>query len=679
MRRTWSLAFPALLLFWPIQLAGQITRNHAADSTMQAGLVILDQARNGNGREFDRARGIFRRAHEQAPEWGAPLYGIGLAEGGKGDWLVAEPLNLGTRIGHGAYRAAIHALIAATEKDPGMTAAIIELDRVAGELRDTSVNSMVLAAVRRSVERGNTDPATLLVLGRRERAAGQTGASIETLQHFLTRSSNSSLAHFEIARSLLTEGRGPGDSLYFASARSGDSATIAELRADLVPIAKGDELAEFDARQGGELENFLRRFWNDRAGRDLRTPAERLAEHYRRLRYAREQFSLSNNRRYHGQRDLYRAPKTETLDDRGVVYVRHGEPDQRLRPLLFGLLPNETWRYHRADGDLLLHFSSGGEGVEGGDLTDYRLVPSVFDLRGNRMPRDMLIASRFEASEIYEKIMSWGPHGAARMTREEREWGERSAAVGTGTDGFELTFSRPLETRSDLVAIGQRNGSALVQVIYHLPDIEPGLPVRVRLALFDSLGAVHAWLDSTASSQPMSEAGSGGRFEVSSPAGRWTYRLALEAGNAGLVTPRAPIVVPALDQGRLTLSDIAMGRRAGNLDWIVTPADTALVSPYREFPADGELRLYYEVYGLQAGSLYSSTIKVLEKRREGTGRSRLRFNFEEEAGEDITRIRRSIFLGGLPVGEYWLEVIVREKTGRQVTARKSFSIISVTH
>ena len=646
---------------------------------MQAGLIILDRARNGNGREFDRARRIFRQAHEEAPEWAFPLYGIGLAEGGKGDWLVAEPLNLGTRIGHGAYRSAVHALIAATEKDPGLTAAIVELDRVAGQLRDTSVNTIVLAAIRRSVGRGNGDPATLLVLGRRERAAGQAGPSIETLQHFLTRGSNSSLAGFEIARSLLTEGRGSGDSLYFASARSEDSSTIAELRADLVPIAEGDELADFDARQGGAREEFLRRFWNDRAGRDLRSPAERLSEHYRRLRYAREQFALSNNRRYYGQRDLYRAAKTETLDDRGVVYLRHGEPDQRLRPLLFGLLPNETWRYRRADGDLLLHFSAGGEGVEGGDLTDYRLVPSVFDLRGNRMPRDMLIASRFVASEIYEKIMGWGAHGAARMRREEREWGERSAATGTGTDGFELKFGRPLNTRSDLVAIGQRNGIALLQVIYHLPDIEPGLPVRLRLVLFDSLGSVHGWLDSTASSQPIGGDGSGGRFELPSPAGHWTYRLALEVGSAGMVTPRAPIVVPALDQRRLSLSDIALGRRAGNLDWMVTPADTALVTPYREFPADGELRLYYEVYGLKADSLFSTTIKVLEKRREGTGRTRLRFNFEEEGAERISRIRRSIFLAGLPSGEYWLEVLVTDQTGRQVIVRKAFSVISVTH
>jgi len=463
-RRLWSAALPALLLLRPVSLAGQVIPHQAADSTMQAGLIILEQARNGNGREFDRARGVFRRAHDQAPEWALPLYGIGLAEGGKGDWLAAEPMNLGTRIGHGAYRSAVEALIAATQKDPRLTAAVIELDRVATELRDTSINTQVLDAIRRAVERGNTDPPTMLALGRRQRAAGQAQASIETLQRFLGANSGSSLARFELARSLLTGASG-GDSLYFGAALSSDSATIAELRADLVPIAEVEELAEFDRVEGANREDFLRRFWSDRARRDLRTPSERLQEHYRRLRYAREQFALSNNRRYYGRRDLYRAPRTETLDDRGVVYVRHGEPDQRLRPLLFGLLPNETWRYQRADGDLLMHFSGGGEGVEGGDLTDYRLVPSVFDLRGNRMPQDMVIASRFGASDIYQKIMSWGTHGASRMMREEREWGKRSAEVGTQTDGFELHFAEPLTANTDLVVIGREGARARLQLI----------------------------------------------------------------------------------------------------------------------------------------------------------------------------------------------------------------------
>ena len=42
--------------------------------------------------------------------------------------------------------------------------------------------------------------------------------------------------------------------------------------------------------------------------------------------------------------DAYRSG-SEELDDRGVIYVRHGEPAERLKPFVFGLMPSETWRY----------------------------------------------------------------------------------------------------------------------------------------------------------------------------------------------------------------------------------------------------------------------------------------------------------------------------------------------
>jgi GWxTD domain-containing protein len=675
-RRSFSITLTALLLLWPVILTGQTGPHQAADSIMQAGMAILGQARNG--RAFDRARGMFRRAHEAEPDWALPLYGIGLAEGGKGDWLSAEPLNIGTRVGHGAYRSAVQALIRATEKDPGMTGAIIELDRVATELRDTAINRRVLDALRHVMERGNRHPSTLLLLARRERADGEAETSVALLRRFLSLSSDSSLARLEIARSLLTGGAAEGDSLYFATALSNDSATIAELRADLVPIAEAGELTKFDVLQGQARREFLQRFWADRARRDLRDPAERLREHYRRLRYARERYTLSNNRRYYSRRDLYRAPPTETLDDRGVVYVRHGEPDQRLQPMLFGLLPNETWRYRRADGDLLMHFSAGGEDFEGGDLGDYRLVPSILDLRGNGTPQDMLIASRLPVSDVYEKIMAWGPHGSARAMREERDWGVRSAEVGTQTDGFELHFAHPLETHTDLLAIGREGPEPKLQLIYALPSIESGSEVRIRLALFDSTGRVERWLDSTVTTEAMGGGGSGGRFELPASAGKWYYRFALESDTAGVVSPQDSLVIPDLGGPSLAISGIGLGHLSSHVRWAAGPVDTALVSPNRDYEPGSELQLYYEIYGLAPGVPFQASVVVSDKRGERAGRNRLRFTFSEEGQGDVTRVRRALDLTGLAQGEYWLEVGVRGSDGRQVVARKWFRVVSVT-
>ena len=650
-----------------------------ATSAMRLGMTILQRAQAQDGRLFDRARNSFRRAHDLEPEWVYPLLAIGIAERGKGDWLSGERLNIGTRVGHGAYRSAVRALIEATGKDPGLTTAIIEMDRVATSLRDTSIDHQVLAAVRAAVTAGNDHPSALLILGRRERAAGENQASIASLRRYQARGADVSLARFEIARTMLTEGGGEGDSLYFAAARSEDSATSAELRADLVPIAEADELALFDAARGSERESFLRRFWEDRARRDLRSPGERLREHYRRLTYARQQFVLSSNRRHYGLRDLYRAPAGETLDDRGVVYVRHGEPARRVVPLLAGLLPSETWLYRRPEGDLLLHFSGGGWKYEGGDLTDYRLVPSATALRGEGIPMDMLFLKLSEVSDIYLKLMSWGGNTVERLLYEEKEWGRASARIGTMTDGFVLQFPQALEARTDLVSIGRRGTSSLLQLVYALPaTIDPGAAVRLRLSVFDSLGSILAWTDSTALSEAMGGGGSGGRFELPVPPGKWYYRFALEVGDAGLVAPRDSVLVPDLSAPALSLSGIGLGVTSAHIRWLATPSDTALLSPGREFAKDGELQLYFEIYGLGARSPYTTSVIVLDKRGQRVGRNRLRFTFEEEGQGQVTRIRRGIRLTGLDRGEYWLEVRIQDSAGRESVTRKAFRVVSVT-
>ena len=39
------------------------------------------------------------KARQRHPEWPLAWLGEGLSEAGKGDWLAAEPLNIGTRVG----------------------------------------------------------------------------------------------------------------------------------------------------------------------------------------------------------------------------------------------------------------------------------------------------------------------------------------------------------------------------------------------------------------------------------------------------------------------------------------------------------------------------------------------------------------------------------------------------
>jgi GWxTD domain-containing protein len=221
-----------------------------------------------------------------------------------------------------------------------------------------------------------------------------------------------------------------------------------------------------DRLDGQRRAAFLHRFWTDRDHDDLRPEGERLREHYRRMIFARQHFPLTVSRRFYGRLDAYRSGNIE-LDDRGIIYIRQGAPADRLRPFIFGAMPNESWRYARADGDLLFHFSAGYDGNGGGDLYDYRLVQSVLDLRGAAdAPRDQLILSRQSLSPIYSRMLNWGAFGAANERARERNIGAASITLGTTTDSHELQFRRRLGAVADLIAVGQHPKGSLAHLVF---------------------------------------------------------------------------------------------------------------------------------------------------------------------------------------------------------------------
>jgi hypothetical protein len=108
-----------------------------------------------------------------------------------------------------------------------------------------------------------------------------------------------------------------------------------------------------------------------------REPGERLAEHNRRWFHAQRSFRLVSRHRHYDITEVFRSGQAE-FDDRGVIYLRHGEPDQRASypSDLSRVQPNQSWLYRRADGDVVFHF------VARDDAADYKLVESLVDALG---------------------------------------------------------------------------------------------------------------------------------------------------------------------------------------------------------------------------------------------------------------------------------------------------------
>ena len=660
-------------------------------SPFHAGWVALRLGELGVDADFSEARSSFRRAARshslRAPAW----YGIGLAEAARAREEMRDGLRLGSRVGLRSLERAAEHYLRAVDADPRFTPAAIELADVALSLLDTARIRLAQGALRRSIAAVVPAPAELLLAwGRIERAAGSFKAAAAAFERYLSTEGNRGLGMLELARSRLAFGAAGGEQAYFEGAASDDPEAVAGYWADLAMIAADSNLLEFERHQGRGRAAFLHRFWTDRDHLELRKEGERLREHYRRLAYARRHFALTVSRRFYGRLDAYRSGSTE-LDDRGIIYVRQGEPATRLRPFIFGAMPNESWRYERADGDLLFHFSSGYDENGGGDLYDYRLVQSVLDLRGAAdAPRDQLILSRQSLSPIYSRMLNWGRFGAANEQARERNIGIESIQLGTTTDNNELRFKHRLGAVADLIAVGYRSGQSLAHFVFGIEargtawrQGQDGIdyPVRVRLVALDRHDRAVATVDTSLLvhvRQPLSKKQFVvGRAELRLPPGRWTYQAALQQGDsAGVVLPRDTVLVAHRSRSILSLSDIALGTPGRAVPWVTEAADTVLLAPSGLFRERSEIQIYYEAGGVHPG-VYRHEITVLrpEAGRDKARRPLVSVAFEEMATGPTIRSRRTVRLERLKQGSYVVEVRLTGPDGESQLRRRSIKLI----
>ena len=663
----------------------------SALARVRLGLVRLRLAELGASTDAKAAVRVLRQATERQPRWPYGWYALGLAEAQRASWEQADRLALGSRVGVGNLERSAQRQRRALEADPTFVPAAVELAELTLGLHDTSLMRPAVTALRKAGAVPNARPAVLLAAGRVERAAGHLDSANVAFERFLGTGGSRALGLLELARTRLAEGREDGQSAYYEGAALDDPAAVAGYRADLAMIAADFELARLDRAHGPTRAELLRRFWTDRDRLEMREPGERIREHYRRLLHARRNFALTVSRRFYGPADAYRGGGME-IDDRGVIYVRHGEPAERLRPFVYGLMPNESWRFTRAEGDLLLHFSAGYDSNGGGDLYDYRLVESVLDLHGAAdASEDQLLLSREPLSGVYRRMLHWGPYGAARSRARERGIGRASIAVGTTTDSYELQFPSDLSGVVDMLALGGVGGRTLTHLVFAVaepgtrPERDAGgvrYTVRLRAVASDAGGRPFASLDTTIVFRPSAPLGRAqyliGRAELPLPSGLWTWRAALQVGDSvGIVLPRDTVRVDR-SAGRLSLSDLALGVRGASAVWEPVPGDTVLLTPFDLFREGGEVELYYEAGGATPGASYRHDIAVFRLRGEPAVVERrpvVTLGFDEPAPDTVLRAQRVLQLARLKPGRYVIEVKLGSPGGGTVARRREFIVV----
>jgi hypothetical protein len=434
----------------------------------------------------------------------------------------------------------------------------------------------------------------------------------------------------------------------------------------------------------------------------LRTGAERLREHYRRLDEARLNYALP--------RALYALGRIAMsghvdVDDRGVVLILHGEPDEHTSFNLLSAPPNESWYYKGHDGDdLIFHF------IRPDAIHGFVRVPSIFDIVArttafrNTGKSDVagnlahgktvqthgaswtaeaaqeLLYSRENVSPYYSRILSGDMKSAAALQSAERAAGDSSIRH---RETWALSYELPLNASIHALAVGANGSTPLLQVAYAVPGSSLYArrvgnrlvyPIRLRVTVLQG-GRLVTRVDTLRTFAVAEEIPADqrllGRVAIPLAAGDYTVRMALETEGRGTVAEPQSVRVAALAPRQIDLSDLALGARSVPLPVRLPHGDTLWVNPLQSFANSEPMQLYFEINGLAAGSAYRASMKLF---KAGESQPQITLAFDGHTAASPASVHREVDLGRFKPGAYTIEMTVTDPAGSSAVRRRSFVI-----
>jgi GWxTD domain-containing protein len=368
------------------------------------------------------------------------------------------------------------------------------------------------------------------------------------------------------------------------------------------------------------------------------------------------------------------------VDDRGAIYVRHGEPDERATYVGPEADANESWKYYTPEGPLIFHFF--------GTVAPANLV--------EQLPLFApMLASRAGLNARYERMAFdlTRPHNLTLKPEEiaaERARNRLAIALGTSTDDYVLKFDQRLDAVVQPVGVRQGlGGGGMILVVFAVPaarlsvvrtgpDSVIAYPVRLRVIAEERTTHRLTQLDTTrvfATHRILAkDEFVTGQLRVPVPAGSYIIRTVLTdmLRRSGDAVGADSVPVPDLEAQKLEMSDLVLGRQGSGQQWIAAE-DTVPLNPLNAFSRRSEAEVYYQLGGLRPGSVYKTRIEVKE-RVAGTGH-RAVLQFDHAASRPREAVRRTIALDRLSPGEYVITISVSGPDGAAVE-RKQFLTVT---
>lgn len=709
------------------------------------------------GPAFD-AEMALRRVVDERPQWATGWYMLAMARlqlsraGVLAREGVRQPMGVSAEAGAGL------ALVTALELEPrwlvaAEALALAPLPREGasqlGERRDA------LRRIRRGVP---LSPDARLGIAVVERESGNPDSAIVMLREAMHAGADSGVVHLELARMLHKAGHpAAGRRALIAGAGMTASARAnARYREEIAWVASPPELAAWDSLPVAERSRWFEAFWTEREVRDGRAPGERLSEHYRRYEEAMREFLIrvpqkgrqrvrsvamagdvldatagdapgragATTRQGVEGGDLTREAieqqrvgaseyaavagaavpfrefgiTQDVLDDRGVVWIRHGQPTERT--LTSGGTAMEAWRYARSpEPDLVLFFA---EADFDGTSAPSVLVPTPAASGGRviaqlcgRMLGMCDDLARFAATEgplnsgvgssrrSVRSAAGRDPNGGAPsigvapvptdVIRAETDRGRTQIDRGVTSDDYSQVFDALLRPAIQIHGVDRGGaGASRLLVSFAVPGdrivgtnpSEAGgrtvYPIRIQVlstvrgtgARFD-LDTVRQF----ATSQPL---GAGqyltATVELPVPPGTYLTTVVLSQPDGRGALSRLEAVSAPGAGGQLSISSLVLGREGSGTRWNSGTRAVPL-NPLNAFPGGSEAELYYQLNGVSAGAAYQTRIDFFPA-ADGESRSALSLSFTDEPATRFVEVQRTIGLRNLRPGSYRMRVTV---------------------
>lgn len=387
-----------------------------------------------------------------------------------------------------------------------------------------------------------------------------------------------------------------------------------------------------------------------------------------------------------GPFQAFRSSQT-ALDDRGVVWIRHGPPSRVATSV--GGEALAVWVYDRGDATMTLQFR---EQNFDGQIGATSLVPTLIDVPARFRDQfcslvTTLCSSANTVSQDDGRITYTGGvrnrigGGARAVTESGRitsslvehlvEQGEAMIAQATATDAHPREFTSRVTPAVQLYGLDRPGEGARAVAAFAIPGDQLAFTqppeaggrtvytLRMQMSAVDALGQRRD-LDTLRRFAVAAPLAKGqllqGMLEMVLPGGRHTMGLVLTQDDGrGAASSLGAVPVP-MGGGPLGISSLVLGREGSGISWR-SGTMTVPLNPANSYVRGGEATLYYQLTGIHPGQRYQTRVDFIEGGRSDD-RPALSLTFTEVASSIRAEVLREVGLKNLTPGRYQVRVTV---------------------